>query len=51
MYLIFPLKLCPHLPELCIGTGSGLDVVHDVDVDVTEDHAVSVASSTRDVVD
>lgn len=51
MYLIFPLKLCPHLSELCIGTGSWLDVVHDVDVDVTEDHAVPVASSARDVVD
>lgn len=51
IYLIFPLKLCPHLSELCIGAGGGLDVVHDVDVDVTEDHAVPVASSARDVVD
>lgn len=51
IYLIFPLKLRPHLSELCIGTGSWLDVVHDVDVDVAEDHAVPVASCTRDVVD
>lgn len=50
MHLIFPLKLCPHLSEFCISTGSGLDVVHDVDVDVTEDNAVSVASSTGDII-
>lgn len=51
MYLIFPLKLRPHLSELCIGAGRWLDVVHDVDVDVTEHHAVPVASGAGDVVD
>lgn len=51
MYLIFPLKLCPHLSEFCVGTGGWLDVVHDVDVDVAEDNTVSVASGARDVVD
>lgn len=45
-HLVFPLKLCPHLSEFRIGAGSGLDVVHDVDVDVTEDDTVSVACSS-----
>lgn len=48
--LVLPFKLCPHLSELCICAGSWLDVVHNVNVDVTEDHAVSVAGSPRHVV-
>lgn len=49
-YLVFPLKLCPHLSELGVSAGGRLDVVHDVNVDVTEDDAVSVTSSSRHVV-
>lgn len=51
VYLVFPLKLCPHLSEFCIGAGSWLDVVHDVNVDITENNTVSVASSSRHIVD
>lgn len=50
-HFVFPLKLRPHLSEFCIGAGSRLDVVHDVNVDVTEDDAVSVARSSRHIVD
>lgn len=50
-YLVFPLKLRPHLSEFCISAGGWLDVVHDVNVDVTEDDAVSVTGSSRHVID
>lgn len=46
VYLVFPLKLGPHLSEFCVGAGGWLDVVHDVNMDVTEDNTVSVASSS-----
>lgn len=45
-YLVLPLKLCPHLSEFCISAGGWLDVVHDINVDVTEHNTVSVASSS-----
>ena len=50
-YLVLPLKLRPHLPELGVSAGGRLDVVHDVDVDVVEYHAVPVRSGANDVID
>ena len=49
-YLILPLKLRPHLPELCIGAHCWLDVVHDVNVDVVQHNTVAVRSQTNNVV-
>ena len=49
-HLVLPLKLCPHLSELRVVAGGGHDVVHDVDVNVIQDHAVSVAARTTHVV-
>lgn len=40
--LIFPLKFSPHLSELDICAGGWLNVVHDINVNVTEDYAVPV---------
>ena len=37
-YLVLPFELGPHGAELDIGAGGGRDVVHDVDVDVVQDH-------------
>jgi len=48
--LVLPLKLGPHLPELCVGAGRRYDVVHDVNVDVVQDDTVSVTSGTRRVI-
>lgn len=48
--LVLPLKLRPHLPELCVCAGGGLDVIHDVDVDIAEDHTVPVTGGSRHVV-
>ena len=50
-YLVLPLKLRPHLPELSVSAGGWLDVVHDVDVDVVEYHAVPVRGGANDVID
>lgn len=50
-HLVLPLKLCPHLSEFCIRAGGGLDVVHDVNVDVTENDTVSVAGSSGHIID
>lgn len=47
---VFPLKFCPHLSELSICAGSRLDVIHDVNVNITEDHTVSVAGCSRDII-
>jgi len=49
-YLILPLKLRPHLPELCIGTHCWLDIVHDVNVDVVQHDTVAVRSQANNVV-
>jgi len=49
-YLILPLKLRPHLPELCIGAHCWLDVVHDVNVDIVQHDTVAVRSQTNNVV-
>ena len=48
--LVFPLELSPHLTELPVGARRRDNVVHDVDVDVIQNDAVSVAGSTRCVV-
>ncbi len=40
--LIFPLKFSPHLSELGVCAGGRLNVVHDINVNVTEDYAVPV---------
>ena len=49
-YLIFPLKLCPHGPELRLCARRRHDVVHDVDVNVVKDDNVPVASGAAAVV-
>ena len=49
-YLILPLKFCPHLPELNLGTRCRHNVVHDVNVYVAQHHTVSVGSATDYVV-
>ena len=48
--LVLPLELRPHGTELGLGAGGGHDVVHDVDVDVVENHHVPVAGGSRHVV-
>lgn len=47
---VFPLKFCPHLSELGICTRSRLDVIHDVNVNITENHTVSVTGCSRDII-
>ena len=49
-HLVLPLELRPHGSELGLGAGGGHDVVHDVDVDVVENHHVPVAGGSRHVV-
>ena len=49
--LVLPLELRPHGTELGLGAGGGHDVVHDVDVDVVEDHHVPVTGGASNVVD
>lgn len=48
--LVFPLELRPHLTELRVGARRRHDVVHDVDVNVVENDAVSVTRCSRCVV-
>ena len=48
--LVLPLKLSPHLTELGVGTTRGHDVVHDVNVNVIENDAVTVTRGAGDVV-
>jgi len=48
--LVFPLKLGPHLAELGVRAARWHNVVHDVDVNVIEDNAVSVTGGTGRVV-
>ena len=50
MYLVLPLELCPHAPELGLGAGGWDDVVHDVNVNVVEDDNIAVAGSALHVV-
>ena len=49
-HLVLPLKFHPHLPELAVSTGGRLDVVHDVNVDVVEDHTVAVRGGTHGII-
>lgn len=51
MYLVLPFKLRPHLPELSVRAGGGLDVVHDVNVDIVEYHTVPVRGGANNVID
>ncbi len=39
-HLVFPLEFCPHGTELNICADGWRDVVHDVDVDVIQDHHI-----------
>ena len=47
---ILPLKIGPHLAEFRIRTGSGHNVIHDVDVDVVEHDHIAVRSRASHVV-
>ena len=49
-HLVLPLELRPHGAELGLCAGGGDDVVHDVDVNVIEDHHVPVAGGASNVV-
>ena len=49
-HLVLPLELRPHGAELVLSAGGGDDVVHDVDVNVIEDHHVPVAGRTGHVI-
>lgn len=49
-HFVFPFKFCPHLAELSIGTSSGLDVIHDVNVYVTKNHTVSITGCSRNII-
>ena len=49
-HLVLPLELRPHRSELGLCAGSGNDVVHDVDVNVIEDHHVPVAGRSGHVI-
>ena len=49
-YLVLPLELRPHAPELRLCARGGDDVVHDVYVDVVEDDDVPVPRRTLHVV-
>lgn len=40
--LIFPLKLQPHASKLGLSAVGGVDIVHDVNVDIVENDAVHV---------
>ena len=47
---IFPFKVRPHLSELCVGAVGRHDVVHDVNVDVIQHHAVTIRRCASHVV-
>jgi hypothetical protein len=49
-HLILPLKLGPHLPELCVCTCGRDDVVHDVNVDIIQHYTVTVITLIADIV-
>ena len=49
--LVLPLKLRPHLSELCVGTRGRLYVVHNVNVDVVEHHTAAIRTRPGNVVD
>lgn len=49
-YLILPFEFRPHGTELSIGASRGNDVVHDVDVDIVQNHTVAVACPAADVI-
>ena len=49
-HLVLPLELRPHRSELGLCAGGGNDVVHDVDVNVIEDHHVPVAGGAGHVI-
>ena len=50
MYLILPLKLGPHGPELGVRAAGWHDVIHDVDVDVIQNDTHAVADSSANVI-
>ena len=49
-HLVFPLKLCPHGAELRLCAQRRGDVVHNVNVNVVENHAVAVRGRARHIV-
>lgn len=48
--LVLPLELGPHVAEVGVAAGSGLDVVYDVDMDVVEHHHATVHGRTAHLV-
>lgn len=48
--LVLPLELGPHVAEVRVAAGGGLDVVHDVDVDVVEHNHAAVRARPRNFV-
>ena len=41
-YLVLPLELCPHLPEIRVGTGGRHNVVHDVNMNVIQNNTIAI---------
>ena len=49
--LILPFELDPHLTEFVIGARGRNDVVHNIDVNVIQDHTIAIGLGTVHVVD
>lgn len=41
-YLVLPFELCPHLPEIRVGTGGRHNVVHDVNMNVVQNNTIAI---------
>lgn len=50
LYLIFPLKLGPHLPKLCIRATCGQDVVHDVNPNFIHHYNIPIACRSSNII-
>ena len=49
-HLVFPFKLHPHLAELLISAAGRHNVIHDVNVNVIEDHTVAITGGTAYII-
>lgn len=46
VYLVFPFKLSPHLPELGVSTSGWHNVVHDINMNVIQHNTVTIPCSS-----
>ena len=49
-YLVLPLELRPHAPELRLGAGGGDNIIHDVNMNIVQNDNIPVTHSTLHVV-